>query len=265
MLCAWLITSIAQAGIVPRLNQGESLTITTIGTSLSSSAHSFWFAQLGQWLNARYPGKTTLFNEAVSGSASKYTAAYTAPDSGLDVQLAKALAHGPDAIFIEFTMNDAWTQYGISQQASKNNLQTMIDRIDTWASDNDKNVDIVVQTMNNCIDMGGADMATDRPDLADYYQGYRDVAAANGLLLIDHYPNWMNLYDSQPDHATWLGYMDGIGIHPNALGTENIIMPEIQRILLAQVPEPSGIVMLSIGLLGIFTYAWQKMESIDVS
>ena len=70
--------------------------------------------------------------------------------------------------------------------------------------------------------------AGQRPDLEDYYQGYRDVARANGLLMIDHYPNWLKLYDGEPDHATWKSYVPD-GIHPSAIGAQRVILPEIQR------------------------------------
>jgi lysophospholipase L1-like esterase len=211
------------------------MTITAIGTSLTNASFGSWFGQMGAWLESEYPSQVTLFNEAIPSSASKYTTTYTSPGSGLDVQLANALAHNPDAVFIEFGMNDAYTPYGISVQMSKDNLQAMIDQIHTWASSRSKSVDIVIQTMNND---GGSSL---RPNLAAYYQGYRDVATANGLLLIDNYANWMNLY--QTDATTWRSYVPD-GVHPNALGTEKIILPEIERALMSQVPEPSTIAIL---------------------
>jgi acyl-CoA thioesterase I len=225
----------AQASIVATLDRGENVTITAIGTSLTNAAHSTWFGKMGDWLDSQYPQQVTLYNEGVSSSASKYTDTYTSPSSGLDVQLGKALAHNPDAVFIEFGMNDAYAPYGISVQMSKDNLQTMIDQINSWASSHGKAVDIVVQTMNND---GGSGL---RPNLAAYYQGYRDVAAANELLLIDNYANWMNLYQTDP--ATWRLYVPD-GVHPNAEGSDKIILPEIERALMSQAPEPTGMAML---------------------
>jgi lysophospholipase L1-like esterase len=244
-ILAWSLVGSAYGDFLPRLEQGENLTVVAIGTSLSSAAHSTWFGEMGQWLNTRYPGKATLFNEAVSGSASKYTAAYTSPASGLDVQLGKALTHNPDVVFIEFGTNDAYTPYAISQQASNDNLQAMIDRIHNWAATTGNTVDIILQTMNNAADINGSAEASARPNLAAYCQGYRDVAAANHLLLVDHYPNWLDVYNSQPDHATWRSYVDSIGVHPNLLGTQNVIMPELQRALLSQVPEPPSAILLT--------------------
>ena len=238
---------------MPRLNRGENLTIAAIGTSLTVITP--WFGQMGTWLNTQYPGKVTLFNEAVSGSASKYTPTYTSPDSGLDVQLGKALAQNPDAIFIEFAVNDAYPPYGISVQMSKDNLQAMIDQINAWGASHGKTVDIVVQTMNNL------SPSSVNPDLPSYYQGYRDVTAANdGVLLIDHCPDWVDLYQNQP--ATWQSYVPD-GVHPNALGAQNIIVPAIERALNGQVPEPGATTLLATGLLFRLAHVWRKRNRCD--
>lgn len=236
----WLVAASGQAAILSKLNDGQSLTIAALGTSLTDASYSAWFGQMGDWLNSQYPGKVTLDNEGIGGSNSF---------SGLSPQLPNALAHNPDAIFIEFAVNDAWTSYDISPQTSKANLQTMIDEIRTWSADNHKSVDIIVQTMNN------DPSSSNRPNLASYYQGYRDVAAANGLLLIDNYPNWVNLYNSDP--ATWHSYVPD-GIHPIALGSQNVIIPEIQRMLNGQVPEPSGLVLAVTGIFAWMAYQRHK-------
>jgi len=248
-LGCWLwLPAAGGAAIITRLENGDALNIAAIGTSLTVACHGDnWFANIGVWLNGMYPGKVAMYNEAVRGSASKYTGSYTSPDSGLNVQLGKALAHNPDAIFIEFAMNDAYAPYAITQTASKANLQEMIDRINAWADTNGKSVDIVLQTTNNVT-------TTDRPDLARYYQGYRDVAASNGLLLIDHYPIWNGLYQTDP--TTWLTYMDD-QVHPNGLGEAEIILPGIKEALLNQVPEPSSFYMFASGAVVALYCAWR--------
>jgi acyl-CoA thioesterase I len=229
------------AGILSRLNQGESLTISAIGTSLT--AGGAWLDPMGAWLNSKYPGKVTLDNEAISGSASP---------SGIDVQLPAALQHNPDAIFIEFAINDASTDLNIPLETSKANLQTMINAIRDWAAGKHKAVDIIIQTMNN------EPWSGVRPNLPDYYEGYRQVAATNGLLLIDNYPNWLSLYNSQADHTTWKSYMDSIGVHPNPLGVGKIILPDIQQALKGQVPEPNSLLMLGAGVIALLWYARRK-------
>ncbi len=241
---AWFTTPVVQGAILARLNAGEKLTLCAIGTSVTGNYYdhekragvpSAWFGQLGQWLDELYPGQVALFNEGIGGAASKYTPTYTQANgaSGLDFQLDRALAHEPDVLLIEFAVNDAFLGYGISRQMSRANLQAMIDRVNAWAAQRDKSVEIVLQTMNNNTHAG------QRPELEAYYQGYRDVAQADGLLLIDHYPNWLKLYNSEPDHATWKSYVPD-GIHPIAIGARRVILPEMQRALKAQLPAPAA-------------------------
>jgi acyl-CoA thioesterase I len=250
-ICFALMASSARGDIITKLKQGKSLTISAIGTSLSATSNSTWFAEMGKWLNTEYPGKVTMDNEAIGGSASANTAWFSTDISGLDVQLPAALTHNPDAIFIEFAINDASTDVKISLAESKQNLQTMIDRIKSWATTKSKSVDIVIQTMNN------DPLSGLRPELAAYEQGYRDVAKANGLLLIDHYPTWTSLYNDNP--TMWHDYVPD-HVHPGPLGTEKIILPEIQKALNSQTPEPSSTVLLLSGACGLAAYAWRKAK-----
>jgi hypothetical protein len=99
-------------------------------------------------------------------------------------------------------------------------------------------------TMNPAWDSptGGAH-ATFRPNLAQYYQGYRDVAAQRGLLLIDHYPNWIELRD---DYPTLFQQYIPDGVHPTPEALLQIVTPEIIRAL--TVPEPA---LGSLALLGL--------------
>lgn len=249
IICCLLMVSSAAGDIITRLKQGENLTISAIGTSLTATSNSTWFAKMGAWLNTEYPGQVTLDNEAIGGSASAHTAWFATDVSGLGVQLPAALTHNPDAIFIEFAINDASTDVKISLDESKQNLQTMIDRINTWAAAKSKTVDIIIQTMSN------DPLSGLRPELAAYEQGYRDVAKANGLLLIDHYPTWVDLYSNDP--TTWHQYVPD-HVHPGTLGTDKIIIPEIQKALNGQVPEPPAVCLIITGAIGLVACAWCK-------
>jgi lysophospholipase L1-like esterase len=226
---------LARGAILERLKNGENLTVAAIGTSLTAKDWGFWFQPTGDWLNGQgFPGKVTLANRAVCGSASKLVPGTADYRDGMS-QLADVLAKdNPDAVFIEFGINDAYLQYKISKQASRANLQSMIDQIRAWAARQNqgkgKNVEIVVQTMNNCVNAH----AEQRPELAQYYQGYRETALANkGVLFIDTYQKWLDLYNSQPDHATWNRYVPD-GIHPNGEGAKGIIVPSVQQALQGQ-------------------------------
>lgn len=238
--CLWGVATVARAAILEELSCGKSLIISAIGTS--ETAASPWFSPMGDWLKGLYPGKVTLDNEAISGTSSV---------SGISVQLPIALEHAPDAVFIEFAINDATPDANLTVEQSKANLQAMINRINNWAAVEEKSVDIIIQTTNN-------DPYTPyRPDLASYYQGYREVAAANGLLLIDHYPTWQSLYAT--NKATWDTYVPD-GIHPGTLGVQNVILPEIQTALNSQTPEPNAAVLAITGLLGLIGCTWKKID-----
>jgi len=236
------IPSTAWGAILERLKNGENLTVTAIGTSLTAVNWGYWFQPTGDWLNGQgFPGKVTLANRAECGSASRHEPGTPDYRDGMN-QLADMLVKdNPDAVFIEFGINDAYLQYKISKQASRANLQSMIDQIRVWAAKQNqgkgKNVEIVVQTMNNCVHVH----ADQRPELTQYYQGYREIAQANkGVLFIDTYHKWLDLYNSQPDHATWNSYVPD-GIHPNAEGAKGIIVPSVQQALQGQLTKAGAV------------------------
>jgi hypothetical protein len=236
------------AAVIPRLNNGEHLNICAIGTSLTdaNALPPNWFAQTGAWLQSLYPSQVTTSNRAVGGSWSSSVN----PRGGF-LQLGDVLSNdNPDAIFIEFAINDCAAGANVSLPQSMTNLQTMINTINNWAASplHNKKVDIIVCTMNNTPYYE----ALDRPNLAAYYQGYRTMAAANQLLLVDNYPNWLNLYQTNP--ALWNAYVPD-HIHPTDVGARNIILPEVQATLMSQVPEPGTLVLLAVAGLGV---AWRR-------
>ena len=104
----------AQGAILTRLKNGENLKLAAIGTSLTANTDG-WFPQTGAWLNGlSYTGKVTLSNRSVAATASQPVPGHP---TGGTVQLSTVLANdNPDAVFIEFAINDAYTPYNISQQ-----------------------------------------------------------------------------------------------------------------------------------------------------
>ena len=161
----------------------------------------------------------TVVNLAVGGTAS---------DDGVSSQTPAALAQNPDAVFIEFSMNDAATVKNITKQQAEDNLNTMIDQ---FVAQN-PNVIIVLQTMN-CLPPDTSPFSP-RVDLNGYYQIYRDVAVERGAILVDHYPNWLDVYNN--NFALWQTYMRD-AVHPSALGEANVLTPELQRVLEADPDE----------------------------
>jgi lysophospholipase L1-like esterase len=204
--------------LIDRLEAGQHQTVVVYGTSLT--AGGAWVSQLSSSLNAAYPGQLTWVNSGQSGKAS---------NTGVASLPATVLAKNPDAVFIEFGMNDAFTayeptdvDYDITPAESKANLNAMIDSILAQNS----HAQIILQTMNPSWDApNGNGSATKRPQLAQYYQGYREVAADRGLLLVDHNAAWVKLQQNAP---TQFQTYVADGTHPNAAGYAQLVTPAIR-------------------------------------
>lgn len=219
-VCAALLVSaslfqpaFAESALLAKVRSGENVKVCLLGTSLTKAGT--WPGSLQTWLSRESPGPGTVsvVNLAASGKASNH---------GVSTQTPAALKHKPDAVFIEFSMNDAASTLNITRQQSLDNLNSMIDQF----QDQNPDIMIVLQTMNNVAD--DTSPFSPRPQLAAYYQIYRDVAEERGAILIDHYPNWLQLFTN--DLATWNSYMND-PVHPNKLGQKNVLMPELQRAL----------------------------------
>lgn len=212
------------AAFVRDLRNGRKLTVVTMGTSLTGGTWRWPDVMKKEWLDQEFPGQVTLFNEGVGASASSVGPGNNPALSGLG-KLPAVLAHQPDVVFIEFAVNDAYLPYKISPEESRKNLNTLIDRI---LAANPK-TEIILQTMNSVMDKPGSGAhASDRPRLAEYVQGYRDVAKARGLPLVDHYPNWEKLMKEDPARFDRL-VPDRI--HPQQAGYREILLPELKKTL----------------------------------
>lgn len=204
------------AGFVSSLAAGQSRTVVAYGTSLTASGP--WVSQMKSWLLAKYPGLLTVINSGLSGKNSA---------EGLAQLQTKVLNYNPDTVFIEFAMNDAFLYSdgtpSLSVAQARSNLEAMI----TAILRQNPQAEIILQTMNVIWNSpaGSNTSATLRPHLADYYQMYREVAAAHGFMLIDHEPNWAALQSSAP--ATYQSYVPD-GVHPNDAGSSKITLPLLQ-------------------------------------
>ena len=211
------------ARVVAALRAGKKVTIVTMGTSLTG----LWpGVMVNDWLNREWPGQVTLCNEGMGASASSHLGFSGNPqaNSGLG-KLDAVIAHKPDVVFIEFGVNDAFLPYKISLQESKKNLNTMVDRI--LAAN--PATEIILQTMNSVMDHATLGVhATDRPQVAAYYQGYREVAKARGLLLVDHYPNWLKI---MTDDLPLFDRLVPDRIHPQVPGLQQVLLPELKATL----------------------------------
>ena len=193
--------------LIRNLDSGLTQTIVTYGTSLTE--YGAWVDRLRDSLYLRYSNLATVINSGGSGMWSEW---------GVDNLQSKVLNYNPDAVFIEFSMNDAVDRFDCSTELSRSNLEDMINRI----LKQNPFCEIILQTMN------AAPLSSSRPNLEDYYQVYRDVASEEKHILIDHYPNWINLYETNA--ALFNAYIPD-GVHPNATGHSDITMPEISKVL----------------------------------
>lgn len=193
------------SNLIRDLKAGHPRHIVAYGTSLT--AGGAWVGQVRDALSARFPGLVTVTNSGKGSMWSKW---------GVDNLDELVIARKPDAVFIEFGINDAYRPYRTSVADARANLENMIDRIAAALPA----CDVILMTMNECVDKH----REIRPCVQDYYQMYRDVAAARRLLLIDHYPRWVDLLAA--DRAAFDACCPD-GIHPNALGAERIITPAI--------------------------------------
>lgn len=166
--------------------------------------------QLTDALCARFPGLVTVFNGAESGMHSRW---------GVENLETRVLAHAPDVVFIEFSVNDACARFGITVAEARSNLENMIDRIQAAHPE----CEVILQVMNPVLDRpAGHD--GHRPELTAYQQNYRQVGAERGMLVIDHMPAWTALLNR--DEAVFRGWVPD-GLHPQAEGYARLVTPEI--------------------------------------
>jgi lysophospholipase L1-like esterase len=195
--------------LIRNLMAGKPQHIVTYGTSLTDGAA--WVDLLSSELEKRYPGLTTVTNSGKVAMWSQW---------GVENLSDRVLSKEPDALFIEFSINDAYLPYKTSVNVCRINLKYMIDRVAADYPD----CEIILMVMNPPT---GIHLER-RPEIEQYNQVYRDIARECGLLLIDHYPNWMKLL--RENKATFDEYVPD-GIHPSPVGCSEIILPDILEAL----------------------------------
>ena len=202
------------AAEVPRfirdLRAGESRHVVIYGTSLSRSGA--WVPRLQAELEAAFPGRVTLTNSARGGQHSGWGAA--------NVERA-VVALRPDAVLLEFAINDAVTRFDLSLETVRRNVDTMLDRIATALP----GCEVIVQVMNPAVGKAPGD-PSHRRDQDAYQQIYRDAARARGLRLIDHSVAWNRVLATEGEAGFKKLVPDGV--HPNAEGWNRIVLPRVR-------------------------------------
>lgn len=213
LLLLWIMSSIAiysaeEAQLITHLKKGEKQTLVLYGTSLT--ANGAWVQHLTKALDEEYPELVTVVN---SGGAGKWS------EWGVENLKKRVMDKNPDTVFIEFSINDCVERFKADERIARKNLETMIDKI---RKDN-PNCEIILMTMTpgNKHPKGHKSY---RKDIHKHYEMYREVAKKEGLLLIDHYPNWIKL--QQEDKKLFAQYVPDY-IHPKAEGNLKVVTPVI--------------------------------------
>lgn len=200
------LTCFAQTRLVKNLQSGKSQTLVVYGTSLTAgTGGKAWVDAVAAELNNRFHNNLTVYNSAKSSMWSTW---------GVQHLEDSVISKKPDAVLIEFSMNDAYLEYKTSVELARINLNYTIDRIKLYNPD----CEVILQTMNIPIKEHGVK----RPDIDSYYAMYRQVAKKRKLLLIDNYPHWKTILDE--GETAYLKYVPD-GIHPDAAGAQKIIAP----------------------------------------
>jgi len=205
----WCVTPARdRARFIADLEDGKHQTIVFYGTSLTAAR---WVTLFTESLDQEFPGQVRVVNAAQGGVGSLWA---------LERLEARVLAENPDAVFLEFAINDAATELRTPLERSRVALEEMIDRIRRVRPD----CEILLMTMNPPIREG----RRSRPRYVEYYEVYRQVARERGLRLIDHEPNWQRILEhGEIEFAKVVPD----GIHPNELGQRSVILPEMRRAL----------------------------------
>lgn len=198
------------------LESGRPTTVVAYGTSLT--AGGAWTRELAAYWEKHYPGKVTFLNAAKNGMHSGW---------GVENLAERVIEKSPDLVLIEFAVNDAAARHGISPQKSVANLETMAAALRA----RNPAVEIVVQTMNPAWDsprVPEKKYGSDRPELAAYYDAWRDGARRLGLPLVEHYPTWLKIQREEPER-----FRDLVpdGIHPGEEASRQITWAGLESFL----------------------------------
>ena len=168
-----------------------------------------WVEKVDTELNKEYDGKLTVDNRGGSGRNSQWGSNNFA-DSVLTVN--------PDAVIIEFSVNDAVTRFDISPEQSMKNTDWMIRKV---KEQNPKAEVILLAVSSNPVGKEGEK----RPELASYIDGYHKLAEQHGLLMIDFSPMWADMIATKGEKEMRRYLHDGV--HSTQKGATEKIGPTV--------------------------------------
>lgn len=184
-----------------RLESGQNQVVVVYGTSLT--LHGEWAVAMQSWFITNYPGQVTFINSGGSGMHSGW---------GVTNLSNKVLNHRPNLVVVEFSFNDAHTNFNLSAAQARTNLSTIVQGI----HEQDTDTTVLLQVMNVPWNAPGNAALAARPQLETFNDNYRQFATADDLPLLDHYPAWLAL--QQTNQALFQTYVPD-GAHPNATGS----------------------------------------------
>ncbi|NQU44442.1 SGNH/GDSL hydrolase family protein [bacterium] len=196
--------------LIQNLEAGKPQRLIVYGTSLTAGGP--WVQQTRAVLDYRYPGQLEFVNSGQGGQNSIW---------GLGNLEQRVLALRPDTLTIEFGMNDAAANSGLTTQTARQNIETMIDLVHEAVPD----CEIILMTMNPVggeIEARPSDHPWSRASLPQIYETYRQLAKDRGLRLIDHNRNWLEYRRLHPEkfdkHVP-------DGVHPDQTAACDVITP----------------------------------------
>jgi acyl-CoA thioesterase-1 len=204
--------------LITQLEQGTPQTLVLYGTSLTE--RGAWSRLLKENLATSYPNLVTVHNGAGSGQNSRW---------GLENLNQRVIAHQPDSVLIEFSINDSVTRFDLSLEESRTNLLAMIDQLQAARP----GIEIILQVMNPVIGKPVGDRSH-RRDQEAYANVYRTVARERNLRLIDHRPEWNAILKDGGEAAFKRLVRDGV--HPSEEANAKIVLPRVARGLGLRLP-----------------------------
>ena len=200
----------AQTQLIKDLKSGKDRTLVIYGTSIAKMGNGLlWVNKVKTDLNEKYNNHLTVLNKGGSGRNSEW-AANNLNDS--------VLTFKPDAVIIEFSINDAVTRFDISPEQSVKNTEYLIRKV---KEQNPKAEVILMVVATTPI----GEAATKRPNLAAYIQNYHDLAKKHKLQLIDFAPIWEKMIKDKGEKEMRRYLHDGV--HSSKKGALEMIAPTV--------------------------------------